>query len=417
MGLYGDAQSDVQPSGRTVLTGVDSHVLPLLRNVAAPAKDIGDGREGCLAALGRAPRRLVINGRFLGQPLSGVQRYAREVVKAMDRLAAESHQAAAFWDIELHHPPGEVLPDVYQCIRIRRTGKRSGHLWEQLDLPATAKGALLLNLANTAPVLHPAVVATIHDVGVFAHGSAYSASFRLSYRMMFRLLGWKAHQLLTVSSFSAREIGRYCGIRPEVIALAPNAADHLGNFTDDPSILDRLGLEPLRYVLAVGSRNRLKNVSAVVEAVRRLGADRPRLVIVGQKSAAIFQGAPIADEDFVIPTGAISDSALRSLYHNALCLAFPSFYEGFGIPPLEAMREGCPVIAAATSAIPEVCADAILYCDPSSPDDIAGRIARLSTDGDLRERLIGAGRERSTHYSWRATALSIFEQLNKSEPL
>jgi glycosyltransferase involved in cell wall biosynthesis len=372
-------------------------------------------------------RKLVINGRFLTQPLTGVQRYAREVVKAMDTLAAERHPAASPWDIELHHPPGDIQFDTYRQITIRQTGKRTGHLWEQIDLCASAKGRLLLNLANTAPVLHPAIVGTIHDVGVFAHGSAYSASFRLSYRLMFRFLVRRARRLFTVSSFSAQEIGRYCGIPPDTVAVAPNAADHIGNFAEDPEILDRLGLKPQEFVLAVGSRNPLKNLATVVRAFDHLGPDRPRLVIVGQRSAAIFQNAggrnaagqnaDSADDDFLVPTGEISDGALRTLYRNAQCLVFPSFYEGFGIPPLEAMQEGCPVIASAASAIPEVCGDAILYCDPNSADDIAARIRELGGDGDLRQRLIHAGRERAAHYSWRNTALAIFGQLNGLKPL
>jgi len=253
-------------------------------------------------------RKLVINGRFLTQPLTGVQRYAREVVKAMDTLAAERHPAALPWDIELHHPSGDIQFDTYRHIRIRQTGKRTGHLWEQVDLCASARGSLLLNLANTAPVLHPAIVGTIHDVGVFAHGSAYSASFRLSYRLMFRFLVRRARRLFTVSSFSAQEIGRYCGIPPDAVAVAPNAADHLGNSAEDPEILDRLGLKPQEFVLAVGSRNPLKNLTTVMRAFGRLGPDRPRLVIVGQRSAAIFQNAAgqdadNADGDFIVSTG------------------------------------------------------------------------------------------------------------------
>jgi glycosyltransferase involved in cell wall biosynthesis len=405
-------------------TGYSISALPETSTSASKANNDAVGNtfpeRGAIGDAGT--RKLVINGRFLTQPLTGVQRYAREVVKAMDTLAAERHPAALPWDIELHHPSGDIQFDTYRHIRMRQTGKRTGHLWEQVDLCASARGSLLLNLANTAPVLHPAIVGTIHDVGVFAHGSAYSASFRLSYRLMFRFLVRRARRLFTVSSFSAQEIGRFCGIPPDAVAVAPNAADHLGNSAEDPEILDRLGLKPQEFVLAVGSRNPLKNLTTVMRAFGRLGPDRPRLVIVGQRSAAIFQNAAgqdadDADGDFIVWTGEISDGALRTLYRNARCLVFPSFYEGFGIPPLEAMQEGCPVIASVASAIPEVCGDAILYCDPNSADDIAAKIRELGGDGDLRRRLIQAGRERATRYSWRNTALGIFGQLNGLKPL
>jgi glycosyltransferase involved in cell wall biosynthesis len=371
------------------------------------------------AANGRtAAQKLVINGRFLTQPLTGVQRYSREVVKAMDALVTERHECTAPWIIELHHPPGDFRLDDYRHIRIVQTGKRKGHFWEQLDLKASARDGLLLNLANTAPVLHPNVVSIIHDVGVFAHGSVYSASFRLSYRLMFRILVRRARRLLTVSSFSAKEIIRYCGAPAAGIAIAPNAADHISQFPEVPEVLDRLGLRGRDYVLAVGSRNPLKNLASVIRALEGMGPDRPLLVVVGQKSAAIFQNRsdlvePGDQAGFIVATGEVSDGALRTLYRNAHCLVFPSFYEGFGIPPLEAMQEGCPVIASRLSAIPEVCGDAILYCDPHSPEDIAAKVAILGRDDALRRRLIEAGRNRSARFSWRGTALEIFNHLNE----
>lgn len=363
-------------------------------------------------------RRLVINGRFLTQPVTGVQRYAREVVKAMDALAAERHGSAVPWDIELHHPPDDVRLDAYRHIRIVGTGKRTGHLWEQIDLASSARNGLLLNLANTAPVFHSNVVGTIHDVGVFAHGSAYSASFRLSYRLMFRILARRARRILTVSSFSAGEIGRFCGASGDIITVAPNAANHLGSIVEEPEILERLGLRRSEYVLAVGSRNPLKNLSAVIEAFDLMGPDRPLLVIVGQQSASIFQNRNDRKDagtqpNHIIPTGVITDGELRSLYRNARCLVFPSLYEGFGIPPLEAMQEGCPVIASAATSIPEVCGRAVLYCDPHNPRDIAAKIEEIGRDDGLRRRLIEAGRLRSTRFSWRETALGIFNELNE----
>jgi glycosyltransferase involved in cell wall biosynthesis len=405
----GRAEVAHPPGAGYTPTGNDPEVTGLRKAVPLPDRRIGS-------------RKLIINGRFLTQPLSGVQRYAREVVKAMDALAAERHGCAMTWNIELHHPPADVRLDAYRRIKVLRTGKRTGHLWEQIDLASSARGGLLLNLANTAPVIHPNVVGTIHDVGVFAQGAAYSAGFRVPYRLMFRILARRARRILTVSSFSAGEIGRFCGAPAGLIAVAPNAADHLGSTAEQPEIIERLGLRRKEFVLAVGSRNPLKNLSAVIQAFDLLGPDRPMLVIVGQQSASIFQNRNDGKEssvqaDHIVATGEISDGELRSLYRNARCLVFPSLYEGFGIPPLEAMQEGCPVIASAATAIPEVCGRAILYCDPHSPWDIAAKIAEIGRDGDLRRRLIEAGRLRSTRFSWRETALGIFNELNELTPL
>jgi glycosyltransferase involved in cell wall biosynthesis len=354
----------------------------------------------------------VINGRFLCQPLTGVQRYAREVVKAIDTLLEEDRDLAAKWSIELHHPPGQARPDQYRHIQTRQVGKRNGHLWEQLDLLSSARGTLLLNLGNSGPVLHPAMIGTIHDMGVFAHGEAYSFAYRTGYRILLRILARRARKLLTVSEFSAGEIIRYCGIDRDRIVVAQNAANHLGSVGLDPALLERLDLKPHSFVLAVGSRNRLKNIPAVVDAIGRLGAERPRLVVVGERRSAIFQNAPVVDAAYLTYTGPVSDAALRSLYRNALCLVFPSIYEGFGIPPLEAMQEGCPVVAAQTSALPEVCGNAVLYCDPGNPDDIADKIVALREDGVLC-RLAQAGKERSALFSWRNTAITILDHLRE----
>jgi glycosyltransferase involved in cell wall biosynthesis len=418
MGLHEDATPDGAPSdpdgiagpGRPVLTAPDRGSP----NRGSP--DTGSLGEPAGSPVRPAPRSLVINGRFLTQPLTGVQRYAREVVKAMDRLAADGHPAASAWTIEVQHPPAGASLDSYRTIRSLSVGKRSGHLWEQVDLPRAARGRLLLNLANTAPVLHPNIIGTIHDVGVFAHGDAYSTSFRLSYRMMFRYLMRRARLLFTVSAFSAGDIAQYCGNRAGAIAIAPNAADHLDNVPGEEAILDRLGLRNREYVLAVGSRNPLKNVGAAVKAVASLAPDPPPLVLVGQRAASIFQDASVEAADFLIPTGEITDGELRGLYRNALCLVFPTRYEGFGIPPLEAMQEGCPVIASRLPVIREVCSDAIVYCDPDNPEDIAEKIRLLSRDAGYRRSLVEAGRSRAKAFSWEATAIAIFENMNALEP-
>jgi glycosyltransferase involved in cell wall biosynthesis len=189
------------------------------------------------------------------------------------------------------------------------------------------------------------------------------------------------------------------------ISLLPNGADHLDIVQPDDSVLVRHGLRTGGYLLAVGSRNPNKNVRALLDAFTRLPADSNlKLVIVGGSNRQVF-----ADSAFDYPQGALhigyqDDGALKSLYRHAVALVFPSLYEGFGLPPLEAMACGCPVAASSTAAIPEVCGDAVLYFDPHSIDSIAQALQRLLDDTDLREQLRQAGSRRASTFRWSESA-------------
>jgi glycosyltransferase involved in cell wall biosynthesis len=354
-----------------------------------------------------------INGKFLAQRMTGVQRAAREWLQAMDGALASDRLPGERW--VLLHPVG-AQPAGLVAIEAQAVGTRGMplHAWEQWTLPRAAREGVLLSLAGSSPWFGRRQVATLHDAAVWDCPEAYSWAFRLWYRALFRHQGRRALRLLTVSEFSRSRLADRLGQPARRIALLPNGADHLDRVDADQAILRHPSLDGHPFLLAVASANPSKNLARMIEAYGRLRvSDRVRLVMVGGGNASVFADAALPRAHGVICLGPVGDPSLKALYGDALALIQPSLYEGFGLPPLEAMSAGCPVAAARAAALPEVCGDAAAYFDPLSVDDIAGTMRRLIEDGALRERLRAAGHARVAVYSWRASGARLLDEVRK----
>ncbi len=348
-----------------------------------------------------------INGKFTVQRQTGVQRVARELVLALDALAP-----AGRW-ILLRPPGGGALK--LRCIeqRVVRTGGLPLHLWEQVALPWEARDGLLLSLAGSTPLLARRQAAVLHDAAVFDHPHAYTWLFVAWYRMLFRRLARHAERLFTVSSFSEARLSSALLVAQGRFTVLPNGCDHMRAIVADPTCLLRHGLVARRFLLAVASANPTKNLGALLSAFATLpNADGLLLVIVGGHNERVFSSAgDLADPPGVIRTGALNDRCLKALYEAAVALVFPSLYEGFGLPPLEAMACGCPVAAAWAASIPEVCGEAARYFDPVSAEAMAAAMHDVLHDADLRQRLLVLGRERAASYSWDRPAALLLKAL------
>ena len=349
--------------------------------------------------------KIFINGRFLSQSLTGVQRYAAEMVTTIDemlaaRRAPDSLQQAEW---ELLAPPDADLSFRLQYIAPRKVGDRRGHLWDQADLSRAASDGLLLSLANSGPVLHANQLVVLHDAQVFRRPEFFGWSYRTAHRSLGYLLARRA-TIATVSGFSQRELASVLRLQPSAIPIFPNSADHFARTEPDFGIIERLGITPHRYFLLVGSMTRNKNIALAVEAFRRLGRDDVTIVVVGGVNQKVFAQNSITTERNVIFAGRLRDEEIAALYARAAAFIFPSLYEGFGVPPLEAMTFGCPVIASTADAVKETCGDAASYFDPHDVDDLQQCMVTRIEAGPISIEERKRQNARLQHYSWKTSA-------------
>ena len=363
-------------------------------------------------ARGPSPSRrrpVFINGKFYIGALNGVHRTADRLVRGLDVLAGSSEHAGL--DLRLLLPRKANWAPEFD--RIRKIEQRFGHhqAWEQLILPWRAAGGVLVNLANLAPLAHRRKLSMIHDAQFLISPVSFPARFQLGYKVLTPLIAASSRRVLTVSEY-ARDSLEAFGVsqhgRTEVIY---NGADHILDQPADPRALVDLGLEGTLYALLFGTTAAYKNVQVVFKAFEE-GGSGVRLVVLGGSRAALDAAGLRAPADAIF-AGPVDDRRLRALYESALCLLFPSRTEGFGLPPVEAMLCGCPVVAAPAGAIPEVCRDAILYADVFSPEGWRAQVMSLKTRSDLRMSKISAGRRRASEFTWRAAATGLLTQIQR----
>lgn len=341
-----------------------------------------------------------VNGRFLSQDMTGVQRYARNTVAALDACLAAAGQRAT-----LIAPRGADAIAL-QALDTIHGGLLGGHAWEQLELPRLWPDRLL-NLCNTAPAMRRDQVVCIHDANVFTAPESYGRGFRTAYQALQPLLARRSARIATVSQASARQLARHLPLRVADIAVLPNGHEHALAWDPTkaelaPALLAEADAER-PFVLALGSRARHKNLALLATIAPRLAEFGIDIVVAGGGSG-IFAQEQLAQAANLTLLGRVSDDDLAFLLERALCLAFPSWTEGFGLPVIEAMARGCPVISSDCASMPEVCGEAALLASPADPEAWVEHIRALAGSASLQQELSGRGRERLPLFSWRSTA-------------
>ena len=338
--------------------------------------------------------RIVFDARVLThQHYTGVENYTAGVLKALSPLV----------DVMVAKP---------KC-----GNKYLTHLWSHFVLPFK-KGALLFCPANTAPFFVPKskkVVLTLHDVAFLRYGESFSPLFKWYYRLIVPHNLRRADSVITISEASKKEITAAYPFAEKKIEVIPLGIG--GHFTVMPEITKE------KMLLYVGSLNPRKNFASVIKAFLQLERSDYRLVIVGNftshfthdsSTLKVLETAEKHPRIDMLPH--IGNMELAGLYSRAALFLFPSYYEGFGLPPLEAMACGTPVIVSSISSMPEVCGDAALYCDPHSIDDIASKISQLLADESLRSVMREKGLAHVKKYRWEAAAqkhLDLFFKVTK----
>ncbi|UWU88374.1 glycosyltransferase family 4 protein [Bradyrhizobium yuanmingense] len=356
--------------------------------------------------------KFFINGRFLSQKLTGVQRYAAEMVKAIDVLLASEQIPASLrnadWQLLKPADASEELD--LDRIRIRAVGRLHGHAWDQIDLARAAAGSRLISLANSGPVLHRDHIVVIHDAQVFRRPDFFNWRYLTVHRTMGRMLARHA-SIATVSGFSRKELADVLNLSASRIPVFPNSAEHFAATQPDPGILARLGVQPQKFFLFVGSKTKNKNLSVAIRAIQLLDRADVPLVIVGGDNSKVFQDNSGEGASGLVLAGRLTDSEIAALYAHASAFVFPSLYEGFGVPPLEAMIFGCPVIASRADAVVETCSDAAAYFDATDAEALKQLMLERLAIGAISDQERRRQQDRLALYSWKKSAKTLLDHL------
>ncbi|MGK5054307.1 glycosyltransferase family 4 protein [Janthinobacterium sp. RB2P8] len=351
-----------------------------------------------------------VNARFLTQSITGVQRYALEICRILKKIDSSIRFVA---------PNNIIHPALAEELGVEVIGRFTGHLWEQLELPIFLKrngSPLLFSLATTAPIFYKRKIVTIHDLAFLHFPDAHSWKFRCFYRFLIpRVLRSSLH-ITTVSEFSKNDISIKYNIRRDNISVIYNASSFDQNPNENFAVKNNV-------ILAVGSVQAYKNIETLVAAFNIFKTQvEPGYVLklVGGLNKNVFKDVTFGEiikkqGDDVKLTGYLTDTELHELYRSSKCFVFPSLFEGFGIPPLEAMACGCPVIASNATSIPEVCKDGALYFDPYNIKDLSEKMISLVNNDILQKKLIERGLENIQRFSWNKSANVVYKLLKKFE--
>ncbi|MFA5792088.1 MAG: glycosyltransferase family 1 protein [Candidatus Paceibacterota bacterium] len=338
---------------------------------------------------------MYVNANFLTKRVTGLERYALEL-----SLAIQNYQN----ELTFLSPRREFPNSHYDLskLKISKIGYSKNYGWEQIELPVFLrrnKSPLLINLTNTAPVIYRNQITVIHDLAFLHNPDWYSKKAAMFFKWLVKRSVLASKHIITVSNFSKSEIQKYYDIAEDKISVVHEAI---------PSkFLDLRGNDfPNRwgdYLLTVSSLEPRKNLINLIKAFSKLNLKGLKLLIVGVANRIVFQEPSFNELDLsknIEFLGYVDDETLIGLYKNAKLFAYISHYEGFGLPPLEALVSGCPVLVSNTDCLREVLVDKVEYCNPYDVNDIADKIKELIntlkrlTAEETRELLTKYNREK-----------------------
>jgi glycosyltransferase involved in cell wall biosynthesis len=351
---------------------------------------------------------------------TGTEQYSREIIDHLAPLAAHDRMTLYVnrWDGTDWRPPSGV--------GVRELPSQRGwtHARLSMEMLRFAPDVLFVP-AHSVPLWHPrATVVTVHDLGYRRLPDAHPDSSRLYRVWSTRFSARTATRVIAVSETTKRDLVEMEGISAERIRVVHHGVDtslqRVENAAQLRDVRRRYGL-PERYFLYVGTLQPRKNLQRLIQAHRRLresDAHLPSLVLAGQTGwladPIIREARQSVSADSVILTGYVDRADLAALLSASVAFVYPSLYEGFGMPVLEAMSCGTPVLTSNVSSLPEVAGDAAMLVDPEDVDSICEGLRRLADDSELREDLRGRGLERVCQFSWDRAARETLAVLREA---
>jgi len=356
----------------------------------------------------------------IGTGLGGNETYASNLIEALAEVDTKNRYTLYVTKQEAVDRYAHRWPN----ISVRKTLPHTPLIRIPLTLAAELRRRPIdiLHVQYTAPPLAPCdMVVMIHDLSFEHIPETFKRRSWMQMRLTVRRTARSASHVVTDSEYSRQDILRTYRLPPERVTTTPLAASSRFQPVNDRRVLEKYGIVG-DYILAVGSIQPRKNIARLIRAYTLMVSQHrdstPKLVIAG-KYAWLFEdtirAASVSSaNDKIVFTGYVPESDLPALYTGALCFAYPSYFEGFGIPLLEAMRCGTPTIASDRTCFPEVVGDASLIIDPFDEQSIADGLWRMISDAALREQLRSRGFVQSSLFDWRQTArltLDVYEQV------
>ncbi len=357
--------------------------------------------------------RIGIDGHMLGDHSGGNESYYSNILANMD---TGSDEVILFVSKKADV---SFLSDKFTIVRFEKEGAFGRNF---VEIPKLCKKYKLdvLHMQYFIPFRRPCpVVVTIHDICFEHYKNIFTKKEYFRQKLLIPYAARKSRAVFTVSENAKEDIVSSYHINPKKVFVTYNAVDSSFRCLDpaelnESDLRSKFDIGDCPYILSVGNLQPRKNLPRLIRAFLRMqkksGTDI-KLVIVGKKAwmTEDIMKEALSSSNRVVLTDYVSNEDLVRLYNAALCFVYPSFFEGFGIPPLEAMACGTPVAVSDRTSLPEVVSDAGIYFDPFSEEDIERAVTELVTDQELRQKLIALGYERAKHFSWKKSAEIIMK--------
>ncbi len=340
--------------------------------------------------------KYAFNGYLFSQRQTGVMRYAKEILLGIDRICDKDEFVLVVPEY------AKSVPDL-KAIKVVIFGKTKGNMWEQKDFAKYLKKQNLdsINFNNTMPLSRPGII-VIHDIAYKIHpefGSSFHGKIsNIYHRIIFQRAAKSNKPIITVTYFSKYQIIDAYKVDPSRVHVISNGWQHINGYGFDDSVLEKYGLKKDEYYFSLGSLSKMKNTKWFIEVAKK----NPEKIFVLSGAQANNDGETFDMPLNVIRTGFVSDEQVKSLIKACKAFIYPSIYDGFGIPPLEALSQGAKVICSSAACLPEVYRNCVHYIDPYDTDVDIDSILNETVDKEY---------EVLNRYSWEKSSREFYDLL------